>query len=1052
MNNTSANFGKAVFLVLLVLLSCTAGYVNAQQQTVVITGVVLDAATKKPVPAAQISVVNNKISATAGENGEFTLKLNSEKSLLLVKAYGYNDREVALRGQASVTVMLYPDAFSIWNDYIHTDQLTVPGSVLTSAAKSINNLSKNTSLTADELIQNALSADVRGITRSGVTGIGSNLFMRGFNSLYSNSQPLFVVDGVIWNTMYDVNSIHDGFFNNVLNNLQASDIENIAVLKDGTSMYGSKGSNGVILINTKRASDMVTKINVNVMTGFTSAPKTMPLMDAAQYKVYLTEMIGTTGLTNAQIEQLPYLNDNPARSTYKWYHNNTNWNDQVYQTGFTQDYSINVRGGDEKAKYYFSLGYTGNDGVVKKTDFQKYNLRLNADISLSDKIDMGLTTGFSRMDRSLTDDGINQISSPTWLSKIKAPILNPTNYTSLGDPTTEFTYYDVFGIGNPGGLLQYSINTVETDNFSVGLKPVYRISSSLTVSEKFDYSINKINEDYYRPYLYSAPMFVEGLGYSFNARMKQVMRDNSIFSDTRVNFEKQFGLLNKLNMFAGLRYMYDSYEMDYIEGHNSYSNSSINLVGSFDHLFATGDNNDVKSMSYYVNADFNFNRLWLLNVAASVDASSRFGKETKGGFQTFGHSWAFFPSVNAAWLMSSEKFMKNLTWINLLKLRGGFSITGNDDIADYQTQTYFSTIRFKGVGNGLVLSTLANPEIQWETTGTFNAGLDMTLFNERLGINFDVYSKATTNLLILKQYEDVAGLGAYWTNSGTLGNVGYELNAQLKAVNTTGFKWEIAAGIGGYENMIVDLPDGEMITNMYDAQILSTVGQSAGVFYGYKTLGVFSTSEEAQASGLKMTDAKGNLVAFGAGDVHFVDTNSDGLISEDDKQIIGDPNPDFYGSITNTFTVKNLTLSALITYSSGNDIYNVQRRLLESGIDASNQTTAMLTRWTAQNQITGQPRIVYGDPMGNARFSDRWIEDGSYMRLKNVTLSYRLPVKSTFIEGADVWVSANNLFTLTNYLGPDPEVSAGTSVLMQGIDAGLLPLSRTYMVGIKLRL
>jgi TonB-linked SusC/RagA family outer membrane protein len=503
--------------------------------------------------------------------------------------------------------------------------------------------------------------------------------------------------------------------------------------------------------------------------------------------------------------------------------------------------------------------------------------------------------------------------------------------------------------------------------------------------------------------------------------------------------------------------VFDYYESDYVEGHNSMSNSSINLMGAFKYLHTNGVNNYTKSLSHYINVDYSLKNRYFLNMVMSVDGSSRFGNETTGGLSLFGHSWGVFPSINGAWLISSEKFMANVPSINTFKFRAGYGVTGNDDIKDYQTQAYFSTIRYENVFNGMILSNIANPKIQWETTGRANLGLDMGLLNNRLSLSIDVYSSTTKNLLVLKQFQDVAGLDAYWSNEGEMSNKGIEFSVNAKLLNLNNLHWELGLSVGHYVNNITKLPNGEFTTSVYGGQVLSREGSPAGVFYGYKTHGVFATEVDAVNSGLKIKNTNGTYSSFGAGDVFFEDVADahglkDGIIDAKDRQIIGNPNPKLYGTINNKFTYKKLTLSTLFTYSYGNQIYNYQRSQLEAGTDYSNQSLAMMSRWTSEGQITSQPKAVYADPMGNSSFSDRWIEDGSYIRLKTLSLSYNIPIKSTFIEGINVWVSANNVFTVTHYLGADPEFSSQNSVLFQGVDAGLVPMSRSYYVGLKLNL
>ena len=1047
----SVNRFLSILLLIFVFTLQNSNAAEVNQSKIMVNGLVRDAHTKKPINAAQISLLNNKKTTTTNEKGYFKIEVNSKHALLHISAYNYNVREYALQGKDSLIIELYPDVFSNYYKKVDGVNGQLSNSTLINSIVGTNEINSSRAFTADELLQTELGGDVRTISRSAQIGQGVSAFIRGYNSLNTNAQPLYVVDGVIWNSMYEINSIHDGYSFNPFTNIDINDIESISVLKDGTSVYGSKGANGVILVKTKRGSEMATKINLNIVTGMTTVPATIPVMNASEYKIYATSLLKTTGLTNNEIAALPYLNDDPARSTYPLYHNNTNWANEVYKPAISKSYSINVKGGDEKALYYFSLGYSGNDGIVKSTNLERYSIRLNGDIQLFKNTTLGVNVGYVRIDRKVIDDGINYYSSPTWLCNIKSPFLNPTTYTFAGEKTTEFAFADVFNVGNPGGIIKYSNNTVKQNKFNVSLKPVYTISKSLTLSNTFDYSFDKINEDSYRPYLYSAPIQIEGIGYSYNNRANQVIKNNSIFNDLRLSYNTHIKDYTTLNLFIGTRYISNNFESDFIEGHNSMSNSSINLHGSFKNIYATGINNSTKSISNYFSLEANYDNRLMLNLSSSMDASSRFGNQVNGGISLFGVSWGLFPSFSGAWLLSSEEFMQSVKFIDLLKLKAGLGITGNDDIPNYQTMAYFSSIRFKGVGNGMIISQLANPKIQWENTARLNLGFDLNMFNDRLSLSTNVYSSNTDNLLVVKQFQDVAGLNSYWTNSGTLSNVGFEATVNAKLINLKKFQWELGISAGHYKNKIFNIPNDEFTTKLFGGEILTREGSPAGLFYGYKTQGVFSTEAQANESGLKIINNSGVEVPFGAGDVHFVD-NGDKIIDSKDKQIIGDPNPTVYGTFTNKLSYRNLTLTALFTYSYGNDIYNYQRSQLESGKDFSNQSLAMLNRWTSEGQSTTQPIAVYGDPMGNSRFSDRWIEDGSYIRLKSLSLSYDLPLKSNFLEGINVWISANNLFTLTSYLGVDPESSAGNSVLYQGIDTGLLPFSKNYNVGLKFNL
>lgn len=1045
--------GVLTLLIYIVLMCADIPNAKASELPVrELKGLVKDAQSGLPVVAARINVWHDKVSAATAADGTFAVKISSGAAVLEISAYGYATRQIGVRGRETVEILLYPDYFSGYYRSLETFSGAQPNLTLVPSYKSTEADTQSAAFTADEALQLSLGADARTINRSGTAGMGAAIFLRGLNSLNANAQPLYVVDGVPRDMLRDVESVHQGFYSNPLLNIELSDIESITVMKDGTSLYGSMAANGVIFIKTRRAREMATRINLSITTGVNDLPRQLPLLNAGQYRTYLSEMLGTTGMTPAETDQLPFLNDDPTRANYKMYHNDTRWANEIYSPALTQNYNINVTGGDEKAFYYFALGYANNAGVTNKTGFGRYNMRLNADIKLTEKIKLGANIGFSRIDRNLIDDGINATTSPAWLSYIKAPFLSPNTYTSLGDRTTEYAYTDIFMVGNPGAIIDFSINTLKQNYFNISLKPEYRISPELLLTNQFDYQINKTNEDYYRPYLFAAPVYVDGVGYSYNARSSQVMRHTSIFNDLRLNYSKAFAAQHQLSAMAGIRYMYRYFESDYAEGHNSLSNSSINLMGGFSDIRTDGVNNELKTLSYYLDAAYAFDNRYFLEASMSVDGSSRFGELAESGFALFGQRWAVFPSLNAAWLVSAEPFMKNANALSLLKVRAGYGLTGNDDIADYQTAAYFASVRLKSVSGGLVLSSLANPFIQWETTSRLNAGVDAAFFNDRLSVSFDLYNALTDHLLVIKDYPEVTGLGKYWANDGKLSNKGFEFTLNAKVLNLKHFSWEAGFSAGHYQNSISELNNGSFVTRVFDGEVLSAVGNAAGVFYGYKTNGVFATEDQAAAAALSVSDGKGGFVPFGAGDVVFEDFTPDGVIDEKDRQVIGDPNPDVYGSVHNKFTVGNFSLSALITYSYGNDVYNFQRSQLESGSNFDNQTPAMLSRWTSEGQQTLQPRAVYGDPMGNARFSDRWIEDGSYIRLKSVTVSYDVPLKSNFIQGLNVWASAGNLLTITNYLGADPEFSAGNAVLYQGVDAGLLPLSRTYFLGVKLNL
>jgi TonB-linked SusC/RagA family outer membrane protein len=681
-----------------------------------VTGIVRDAVTKEPVAAAQIKTLSNSAAATTNEKGYFNIEIISTTDILLVIAIDYNAIELPIKGRNNLNIELYRDVFSLfYNEYENISGLK-RASFNTNSASKIENSDDPSWVAVDNILQSNMGGDIRGISRSGLSGIGSSLFIRGLNSINLNAQPLFVVDGVLWNSFSDINSLHDGFYNNPLTDIDPNDIESITVVKDGTSLYGSKGGNGVILIKTKRGVDVSTKIMINMSAGVNQSPSSYPLMNGDQFRLYSTDMFSSMGYSPQSINSMPFLMADTSSASYKTFNNATGWEDEIYKRSTFQSYNISVNGGDEKALYAFSMGYTGNKGNINNTDMQRLNTRFNADFFLTDKIDMGLNIGFTNIDRNLLDDGVNFYTSPTYLAMIKSEFLSPYSYTNSGTLTGDFEDSDIFGVGNPVAVIENSLNYNKHYRLNMGLKPKIQITPEFSISNQFDYSLFKVKEAHYDPIVGTAEKYIEGYGISQNLFQNQIIRNNNFFNDFRLMYNPKYGQNHRINSIAGIRYLSDSFTSDYAEGHNSGSDQKRNLQTEEEFKYLNGTNKNINSLSYYANVDYSFNNRYMVTAAISVDGSSRFGRETENGFQLFDHSWGVFPSINAAWLASSEPFMANIPYIDLLKVRAGYGITGNDDIEPYAYSAYFSPIRFMNRANGLYLSNIGNSQIQWETT------------------------------------------------------------------------------------------------------------------------------------------------------------------------------------------------------------------------------------------------------------------------------------------------------------------------------------------------
>jgi TonB-linked SusC/RagA family outer membrane protein len=603
--------------------------------------------------------------------------------------------------------------------------------------------------------------------------------------------------------------------------------------------------------------------------------------------------------------------------------------------------------------------------------------------------------------------------------------------------------------------------------------PNWDITPYLQLSETFSYSLNRNSQRYYRP-VGGVPSFViEGIGEVSSMSMSLSSKENSIFSDTRLAFSKAMGR-HHLDAMAGIRFTSFAFDNSIPQGQYAPPAGNDNNPGittSMNFYSAAGDNEKWKNLAWYASAQYNYMNRYFVNLDLSMESSNRFGSEASS-LGLGGVKWGVFPGVQLGWVLTNERWFPRQNVINYLQLNAGYDLSGNDDIREGVATTSFQVVKYLYESTGIQMNNIGNEHIKWEQTAKWNVGLRTWMLNNRLGLNLDLYHHHTTNLLALRTLDSpLGGVSTVWGNEASLDNNGLELSLSAKPIVSRTFNLEMGFSLGHYANKVKSLPnaaqlynDGTLSKTGYTSSIYGTdnvatmVGESVGVFYGYKTLGVFASDAEAKAAGkdgyLYQEDNTGARQDFKAGDMHFADLNGDGKIDKQDRTIIGNPNPDIYGNIFATAQWKGLSLNIVFNYSLGNDIYNYQRSLLENSGNFYNQTTAVNRRWHYEGQTTDMPRAVYGDPMGNSRFSDRWIEDGSYLRLKRLNLSYKVPVPQSWswLQGLTVWGEAVNLFTVTKYLGGDPEMAVANSVLAQGVDAGCVAQGRAFMFGLKVNL
>ena len=1044
---------KYIFSIMMLLVSLTMA---AQDSFKTVKGQVIDAATQKPLVGVIVAAFgNDKYSAMTDEQGRYTLNVPQYVNSVQMRIDGYNFTQCAIvDGEANGK--LYNEAFTeVYKQQTNAIQ-----------SSEANRFANTSEVSIDPLIAQQLGADVRSVSRGGNVGLGNTLLMAGINSINSNAQPLVIVDDVIMDMEYNRSTLHDGYFNNMLANLNVNDIESVQVLKNGTALYGAKGANGVLLIKTKRNKSMATKIDVTINGRFDLMPRLPKMMGSEDYRLYTTELL--SGKTK-NIGQFKYLNSDPTYFYYNQYHNNTDWTDEVYKNAFSQNYGINVQGGDDIASYNLSVGYSLANSTLKKNDFTRFNMRLNTDINIAKSFNIRFDASYSDVDRSLFDDGAPSeilsgvITSPAFIALAKSPFLSPYAYDNAGNPSHYLAEADDYlegmfqgrgRLANPSSILANgegdNRNSLGNRLIVFAVTPKYEFNKHLTLSEHFALTLVNTNENYYLP-IQGVPTFiVDGLDESttlHNLVQSQASSLTALQSDTRLTWKQQFGA-HQVGVMGGLRYLNSAYKLTSQWGYNTPNDKAPKMSSSLSFKDTDGANDKTSDIIWYALADYNYAQRYYINAGLSAHASSRFGKDADG-LKLGGVVWGLFPSVEAAWVATNESWFPKTDLINYLRVNVGYDI-------DYTaSRSYFVSRRMLNSNvTGIVIGNIGNTELKWETTKRLTAGIEGNFLNNRLNLRFNYFKSWTDNLLSLRQLAWTSGLDASWSNEGKLENNGFDVQATAKVLNLKDFRWEVGASIGHYKNKVTALPDNDRTfeTNVYGATIQTKVGQPVGLFYGYKTNGVYSTTTEAMADGKYVIKENGDKIYFEGGDINFVDIQKDNVIDENDRTVIGDPNPDIYGNIHTMLSWKNFTLSAVFNYSLGNDVFNYQRSLLEGGTYFLNQTTAMNGRWTAEGQITDIPRVSYKDPMGNSRFSDRWIEDGSYLRLASVTLSYYLPIQSTYLQGLTIWGNASNLFTITKYLGSNPDCAIAGGILTQGIDRGILSAGRNFSIGVNINL
>ncbi len=1028
-----------------------AGRLDAQEGATV-TGRVVSARGQEPVGGALVVLPGARESAVTDSSGFYSLVVPESGGILEITAPGFYGSAKPLRGNV-VDFILTPADKVNYNEELLFPFYRGNRQLKASASDNLNgNHFSRGALQVDDLLRGTL-AGLRVVKGSGMPGEGSWMNGRGLSTLHGSSAPLVIIDGAPFLPDMSESPLIGGYSANIFNGLTASDIKNITFLRGAeTSLYGSLASNGVLIIETDDATDLQTRISFHGQYGMAAVTRTMPLLDISGYKAYL----GGAALTRFEdmgdiLTEFPFLKDDPSYHYNFLYNNNTDWQDEILNPAFVTENVLKIKGGDAIAKYDLSFGYLGQKGVVDNSGLTRYNMRLKSNINVSQKIQLFASMSLSYLNNALHEQGIIPETNPLLAALAKSPMVSPwkkdeynnllPDYAPIRDAEGNIRVNDA--VSNPLALVNTTKIANEGSDVLINGGIHYLLTPDLKLTALAGLYNSYTHSELFIPGVSSgAIMPLEG-GLADNTVRDGIRETVNMYYNLNADWHKRFAQRHTLRLVAGAQAITTRKEFDAGQGRNSSSDfyKTLDYVNAIGRSFY-GYIDKWNWMSFFFRADYNFNRLISAGFSLSADGSSSAGSDSP--------PFGFFPGVNGGLHLHNLSFLEGADWINLLTLRGEYVRTGNSYFGSNISDYYYRNQPFRQLA-GIVRANLPNRELEWEKSGSFNLGLDFTGFGQRLDLTLDLYNRLATDVIVAQEVSPVFGLPGMFSNLATIRNRGVEAGVQLYLFNGRDFRFLVGGtaarncglvkSLGGEPDKIVEFDDG--------SAVITREGEPVYSFYGYRTAGVYATSAEAAAGGL--TDYAGN--PFGAGDIQFVNSSGDdNRIDDADRVILGSADPALFGSFWSVIRYKQLALTAAFLYSYGNEAYNALRREFETMDDFGNQFVTAERRWQSENDHTDMPRAAWGDPMQNGRFSDRWIEDASFLKLKELTLSYDFRRGDLrILRGGTLYVTGENLLTFTDYLGYDPEFSYSYAASGQGFDLAKVPVPATVKLGFKLQ-
>lgn len=1018
----------------------------------VVEGVVLGP-DKSPVVDAVVGLPGGEHVRT-DKQGTFKLSNPGQATLLTVWASGYFEQTVAIKGREKLIVYLIPEDKLKYNQTTllpHHKESGLPNNL------TAKNMGKKDVVPGSMSLDKALQGEIPGLlvtNKSGMTGEGAYFNLRGLRSLLADNAPLVVLNGIPLMPDKNESRLLGGYSRSIFQALNVYDIQDVTLLKGAeTALYGSLGANGVLLIETDGAAsdDLNTKISYYGQVGMNWNSKRLPMLNAKAYKSYLSD-IGMTYYSNMEqfFSNFPFLTDPDHMYNYLYNHE-TDWQGTILSNSLVTDHLFRVEGGDAIAKYDLSLGYLRDNGTLLNTSSTRYHTQLNTNVLVSKTVEINTTVGLAYLAGDYQEQGMNAATNPLLAALAKAPILSPYKYDMHGNELKTYAnyYYGAttnmeFASSNPLAIVnilnannrQYDVNA----NVSLAYKPMPYLSMTAQVGLYYNYD----QEGLFVPGVNNQEILPQSdrFGTATNLVKVGVAETFNQFYGLNVLYKRNLSDKHAIKALLGTQLMTTRNEFDAGSGRNT-PNDFYQTLGDVNNIgrFFFGYVDAWSWMNNYVQLEHTYNNLLKTSVNLSLDGASSTGADVP--------RFGWFPSLGLTFMAKQTGLLAGIDAINALNFKADYGLTGNSRFSSNYGKYYYTSQPYQGIA-GIIRTNVPNTKLKWEENRLLNLGVDAAFLRNRLDLSVGYYNNQASDVLMISPNSSVYGTGVYYTNDAALSSNGIELGFQLTPVLSKTFSWVIGGNLATLNNQVSSLGDRQEIrTNLPDgAELVTRVGEAPYSFYGFQTDGVFSTTADAQSAGLKNR----NGVAYQAGDVRFVDQNGDGLINDQDKVLVGSATPDVFGGFYNRFSYRGFALDVNLVFSVGNDAYNAVRRVTESSSNFNNQSQAVQRRWTMEYQDTDMPRAVWGDPIGNNVFSDRWIEDASYLKVRDVTLSYTFknPVWSFFQSGM-VYVSAQNVFTLTRYLGLDPEFSYSYSDALQGVDYAKIPQPKTLKLGVNLK-